>query len=225
MRSPGRTSSASASYVIGSASALTSAGSLLGHERHVHAGVDLHRRLQRADADARPLQVAEHRDVAPHLLRQLAHQRDALGVLGVRAVGEVDAGHVQARVDEAAQHVARGGRGAERGDDLGARRVASGHGGAALVGPAGGAAAWRGGKVTPPGGPTTGSASAAASVRRRRRPRATAAWRSPAADHASAKASTSVTSAGRRGARRRAEARERADERGHRAGAGGARAE
>ena len=55
-----------------------------------------------------------------HLVGHAAHARDRLRVLLVRAVREVDAGHVQPRVDETAKGLGRGGGGAERADDLGA---------------------------------------------------------------------------------------------------------
>src|SRR3712207_8367080 len=56
-----------------------------------------HRAREVADPDARPLEVAEDGDVAPELPRHLAHGADALEVLLVRAVREVDAGDVEDR--------------------------------------------------------------------------------------------------------------------------------
>ena len=66
------------------------------------------------------------------LLFQRADDADALGVVGVGAVAEVEAEHVGAGAVQPLDHLRRGGGGAERGDDLGpppaAERDAWGHG-------------------------------------------------------------------------------------------------
>ena len=66
------------------------------------------------------------------LLFQRADDADALRVVGVGAVAEVEAEHVGAGAVQALDHLRRGGGGAERGDDLGpppaAERDAWGHG-------------------------------------------------------------------------------------------------
>ena len=56
--------------------------------------------------------------------RRLAHQRGAVDVVLRRAVREVEAHHVDAGADHPLEHLGRGRRGAEGGDDLG---LASGH--------------------------------------------------------------------------------------------------
>ena len=79
---------------------------LAGDEHDVLTVLHLARRGEIADADARSLQVAEDGDRASQLGGGRAHQLDRLGVLLVRAVGEVEAGDVQPRLHETAQRLA-----------------------------------------------------------------------------------------------------------------------
>ncbi len=56
--------------------------------------------LERLDADLRALEVAHDADVAADLVGYAAHGLDALGLIGRRAVREVDPEHVGAGADQ-----------------------------------------------------------------------------------------------------------------------------
>ena len=56
------------------------------------------------DADFRALQIAEHADVAARLPRGLAHQIDPAGMIGDRAVREVQAHHIHAGAHDFCEH-------------------------------------------------------------------------------------------------------------------------
>ena len=71
-----------------------------------------------SEADLRALQVDEDRDGAAGVLRGLAHIGETDLVLGVVAVAQVHAGHVDAGIDDRADHLVRLGGGAQGGDDL-----------------------------------------------------------------------------------------------------------
>ncbi len=100
---------------------------VLDAEHDVLSLLELQRRRQVADPDARPLQVAEDRDGAAHLLGDLAHERDGLRVPLVRAVREVDARDVEPRLHEIPDDFAGRRGGAERADDLRPRYLSSCH--------------------------------------------------------------------------------------------------
>ncbi len=76
--------------------------------------------LELAGANLGALQVGEDADGLAFLLCDGAHHLDELGLLGVGAVGEVEAGDVEAGADQLAEDVGGAAGGAERGDDLGA---------------------------------------------------------------------------------------------------------
>ena len=76
-------------------------------ERENLAGLEIDPRAARgaegAEPDLRPLQILKNRDRSAPASLTLADQPDDLGVLGVGAVGEVHAGDVHARGDEAVE--------------------------------------------------------------------------------------------------------------------------
>ena len=73
-----------------------------------------------AGADLGALQVGEDADGLALFAGDGADHLDELGLLGVGAVGEVEAGDVEAGADELAEELGRAAGGAEGGDDLGA---------------------------------------------------------------------------------------------------------
>src|SRR3954469_8902593 len=73
---------------------------------------------QIADPDPRALQVAENRDRPAERIGEFANDLDRRGMLGVRAVREVDSRDIETRLNELANRLARRARGAEGADDL-----------------------------------------------------------------------------------------------------------
>src|SRR6202022_4261088 len=78
-----------------------------------------------AEADLGPLQVLEDRDRPSPLGLALADGADDLRVLGVRAVREVEAGHVHARGHQPVERLRRAARRPDRADDLGASQASA----------------------------------------------------------------------------------------------------
>ena len=72
-----------------------------------------------ADADLRPLQIGHDADGAPGLVRSSAQQGDALLVIIHRAMRKIQAHHIDAGLNQAAQWCWIRRRGAEGGDDFG----------------------------------------------------------------------------------------------------------
>src|SRR6185437_1105830 len=72
----------------------------------------LERKTQRqiADANARALKIAEYGDRLSQLFGDLANRPDALGVIGVCTVREVQAGDIHARLRDRTDRVVRRGR-------------------------------------------------------------------------------------------------------------------
>jgi hypothetical protein len=106
---------------------------------------------QRPGADLGPLQVLQHRQGLPQPARGGPHLVEGEGVVLGASVGEVQAGHVCAQLEELADGLGIGGGWPQGGDDLGAphRRSITPHAGRgpALPGPVGRAtvpAAWQG---------------------------------------------------------------------------------
>ena len=91
---------------------------LLRTDLDLVARVEDDRLGQLADAQLRPLQVGDERDRAADIGRDLAHEPGTLGVPFVRAVREVEADRVDARLNQCAQALARFGRRSERCHDL-----------------------------------------------------------------------------------------------------------
>ena len=92
--------------------------SLLRADPDLVAGVEDDRLRQLADAQLRPLQVGDERDRAAGLGGDLPHEPGPLGVVLVRAVREVEADGVDARLDQRAQALPRVGGRSERRHDL-----------------------------------------------------------------------------------------------------------
>ena len=76
---------------------------LLGADADLVAGVEHHGLRELADAQLGPLQVADERDRAADLGRDLPDEPGPLGVIGMRAMREVEADGVDAGLDERAQ--------------------------------------------------------------------------------------------------------------------------
>jgi hypothetical protein len=76
--------------------------------------------LELAGADLGALEIGEDADGLALLLRDGADHADEVGLLRVGAVREVEAGDVEAGLNELAEDFRRAGGGAEGGDDLGA---------------------------------------------------------------------------------------------------------
>ena len=94
-------------------------GESLWHEDDVAPILERARVRELTDANAWTLQIAENADRSPGLRRDVAHERDRRRVLVVRAVREVDAGHVHAGPQHRFEHGRVVGRRPEGGDDLG----------------------------------------------------------------------------------------------------------
>ena len=94
--------------------------------------------LELAGADLGALQVGEDADGLALFLRDGADHLDELGLLGVAAVREVEAGHVEAGADEIAEDGGGATGGAEGRDDLGAAGAVHAGMGACLLGCKGG---------------------------------------------------------------------------------------
>ena len=92
-----------------------------GDQRHLATG-------ELFDADLRALQVGQDADFAALFGRGFAHRRHPRRVLFGRAVGEVQAHHVDAGAHQAGKHARCVGGRAEGGEDLGAAKW-RGHGG------------------------------------------------------------------------------------------------
>ena len=88
---------------------------------HVSAG-------KLAEPDLRPGEIDEHADVPAGGGRHAPHPVERLLVLGRRAVGHVEAEHVDARGEQRADRLLRVGGGADRGDDLRAHDRGRGRG-------------------------------------------------------------------------------------------------
>ena len=84
------------------------------------AGLEMERLHQRAHADARALEIQQHRDRVAPVARHLAKLLDPSGADLGGAVGGVDADDVDARVEQRGHLAGAVPRGAQRGDDLGA---------------------------------------------------------------------------------------------------------
>ena len=97
------------------------------HENEILALLDVDRAGDVAHANARALQVAKDGDRTIELFRDAANHLDRLGVLRMRAVREVEAGDVHARIDQPADALIGRARGTKRADDLGARDVRGAH--------------------------------------------------------------------------------------------------
>jgi len=82
-------------------------------------GDELAGRLERADADARTLQVHQDGDRHPARLREPAHGGDPPAAHFGRPVRRVHAHHVDPGIDQGGDPLVRPGRGAQGGDDLG----------------------------------------------------------------------------------------------------------
>ena len=93
----------------------------LAIEREGRAVAELHRAVaEAADADLRSLQVAEQCDLAARACRQQANQPGACAVVLDLAVGEVQAEHVHAGVDQRRDGLLGTAGRPQRGHDLGA---------------------------------------------------------------------------------------------------------
>jgi hypothetical protein len=101
---------------------------VLGDEHDVGARVELDGRGERADADARPLQVAEDRDVASHLRRPAAAQ-SAMRSACCSCVPceKLMRATLRPGLEQAGDGFTRRAGGAQRPDDLGARMISIGH--------------------------------------------------------------------------------------------------
>ena len=91
--------------------------SLAGLQLHAPAG-------EIADAQLRALHVGENADRPVEAVLELADHGEARGVILMRAVAEVEPEHVGAGLEQPRQHLRRGARGAEGGDDLRASAAA-----------------------------------------------------------------------------------------------------
>ena len=80
-----------------------------------------------ADPELRALEVGDQRERAANLLLRVAQEPNGLRVLLVRAVGEVEAGAVHARVDQRLDRLLVRRRRPDRRDDLRAARFDRGH--------------------------------------------------------------------------------------------------
>ena len=76
------------------------------------------RRRQLADANPRPLQIAENGNRTSEGVGRLTDQRNIRRMLLVRAMREVDASYIEPGLEEAAQRVGRTAGRPERADDL-----------------------------------------------------------------------------------------------------------
>jgi hypothetical protein len=100
----------------------------LGDEHDVGALGEGHRGGQVADPDPRSLEIGENRHRSLQLVGQPSHDRDRLGVLLVRPVGEVDPGYVEPFLHESGDGRIGRGRRTERADDLRSRVAGWRHG-------------------------------------------------------------------------------------------------
>ena len=107
---------------------LVAARNILGTEHDIGPVLEVARRSQVTDADARSLKVSEDRDRSATPSSKVTNDRDRTHVLFVRPVREVDASDVEPCVNETVDRIGRGGRRAKRADDLRARVVVRGHG-------------------------------------------------------------------------------------------------
>ena len=97
---------------------------LAADERDLVAGLELGEPVDElADAQLRPRQVLQDRDLAPGAVGGVAHAARRLGVLLGAAVGEVQARDVHAGLDHPDEHLGLARGGADRGDDLRAAHV------------------------------------------------------------------------------------------------------
>src|SRR5262249_16066201 len=91
------------------------------------AGRQLHRPREVADADLRPLQVADQGDRPARALLRFAHERRADTVVVMGAVRKIEPRGVHARRDERVELLGRRGCRPDRGDDLRSPRTDGGH--------------------------------------------------------------------------------------------------
>src|SRR2546427_2756483 len=92
----------------------------IGHQPHGASG-------EAADAQLRSLQVGQHANRPGPLALHLANEFESLLVLSVRTVAEVQAKHVDTRIEQGADHIHARARRPQGRDDLGVAVTARAH--------------------------------------------------------------------------------------------------
>ena len=97
------------------------------HHDHLRALLEVDGCVESADAELRPLQIADERDRPTRPVGRLADELRRARVVVVGPVGEVEPRGVHARVDQRPDALGRRGCGTDRGDDLRPARRGLGH--------------------------------------------------------------------------------------------------